>query len=649
MQFDPRTARLDEPEVAPGLTFDPSTAVLDSGPSTRQILTATSIVNPDVAAEASRLAKVYNTSTEAVLGDIDTFKRQEQIDRADAALTRSPVLSNIVRQDPIKAAQVRDDLVPLSTLAEMVESFKRGLAATRRGSDTGNIVEAVEVLSLIGRIERGELPTDLDVTKASRYGSMFAGVGRTPENLARMRQVMQQRISDNVSEFAQRTREIEASPPSPELARFQSQTGFGDALSALGDAPVRIAAQVATESLGALLPAIPIIAAGGIAGGPFGLAATTGLSSASIEYLNALPDIFRELNVNVNDIAALERAIRTPEFAEKNRQAMIKAGVIGAFDAATAGLAGVRLATRPAANVAAQVGVQMAGGAAGEATGSVASGQEVSAAAVLSEMIGEVPGAMIDLGTQALRRASEMAGNAQEATAAAETLRAALQTATDSKLRQRSPEEFRSVLEQMARTEDGRPTEIYVDGSVLNQLAPEVRSLLPMQVQEQIQRAADIGDVVAIPVADVLTVAPGTVLEQTLVENARLRPDAMTQAEAQVAGEQAAQYLQQEAQRVIEQAQDQAAARAAQEAVKANIKAQLAVTGRFRDAVNEGYATWSRCPPRRASASLARWASRFANPTGRSARRPRRSAITPSSRATTRVACPAPSLPDNCR
>jgi hypothetical protein len=356
MQFDPRTARLDEPEVTPGLTFDPSTAVLDSGPSTRQILTATSIVNPDVAAEASRLAKLYGTSTEAVLGDIDTFKRQEQIDRADAALTRSPVLSNIVRQDPIKAAQVRDDLVPLSTLAEMVESFKRGLAATRRGSDTGNIVEAVEVLSLIGRIERGELPTDLDVTKASRYGSMFAGVGRTPENLARMRQVMQQRISDNVAEFAQRTREIEASPPSPELARFQSQAGFGDALSALGDAPVRIATQVTAESLGALLPAIPIIAAGGIAGGPFGLAATTGLSSASIEYLNALPDIFRELNVNVNDIAALERAIRTPEFAEKNRQAMIKAGVIGAFDAATAGLAGVRLATRPAANVAAQVG-----------------------------------------------------------------------------------------------------------------------------------------------------------------------------------------------------------------------------------------------------------------------------------------------------
>ena len=361
MQFDPSTARLVEPVNQ----FDPTTAVPVPGPSTRQILSATSLVAPDVATEAERLAKLYGTTTQSVLADLPTFKRQEEIDRADAALSRSPVLSAVVRQDPYKAPQVRDDLVPLSTLAEMVESFKRGLAATRRGSDTGNIVEAVEVLSLIGRIERGELPTDVDVAKASRYGSMFAGVGRTPENLARMRQVMQQRIADNVADYANRTREIEASPPSPELARFQSQAELGPAVSALGQAPVRIATQVMAESLGALLPALPIIAAGGIAGGPFGLAATTGLSSASIEYLNALPDIFRELKVDINDIAALERSIRTPEFFEKNRQAMIKAGVIGAFDAATAGLAGVRLATRPAANVAAQVGVQMAGGAAG--------------------------------------------------------------------------------------------------------------------------------------------------------------------------------------------------------------------------------------------------------------------------------------------
>ena len=200
---------------------------------------------------------------------------------------------------------------------------------------------------------------------------------------------------------------------------------------------------------------------------------------------------------------------------------------------------------------------------------------------------------MIDLGTQALRRASEMAGQAQEATAASDTLQAALQTAAESKLRQRSPEEFRAVLEQMGRNTDGTPTQIYVDGEVLNQLAPDVRQLLPQAVQEQIQRAAEIGDTVAIPVADVLTVAPGTALEQVLVENARLRPDAMTQAEARAAGDQAAQYLQQEAQRVIEQARDQEAMRASAEAVRTSILGELNAAGRFRPQVNEAMSQWA--------------------------------------------------------
>ena len=589
MPFDPSTAvAVERPRPA----FDPITAVPVEGPSTRQVLSATSIVAPDVAAEADRLAREYNTPAQSVIGNIDAYRRQFEIDRAERVLGASPRLDAVVRENPNVAAQGRDDLVPLSTLAEMFSSFRRGLASTRRGADTGNVVEAVEVLGLIGRIERGELATDLELTKASRFGSMFVGAGRSPDNLARMRQTMQERLRTNITDFAARTREIEAEGVSPELQRFQSETEFAGALSALGDAPMRIAMQVTAESLGALLPAMPMIAGGAIAGGPFGLAVTTGMSSAAIEYLNTLPEIFRELKVDINDVAALQRAIQTPEFVAKNRQAMIKSGVIGAVDAATAGLVGVRLARGPLANAAAQVGVQMAGGATGEVAGSLASGQEVSASAVLSEMIGEGPSAVIDLALTASRRAGEI----QEADAAAQALQAALQTATDSKLRERNPEQFRNVLEQLARTadpENGMPAQIYVDGGVLNQLPVEVRNLLPQSVQEQIQRAADIGDVVAIPVADVLTVAPGTPLEQTLVENARMSPDAMSQVEARQAGEQAQEFLQQEAERVIAQAADQEALRASQEAVKTNIKAQLAATGRFRDSVNEGYANWA--------------------------------------------------------
>ncbi len=52
-----------------------------------------------MATEAERLAKVYGTTTQSVLADLPTFKRQEEIDRADAALSRSPVLSDVEAVD----------------------------------------------------------------------------------------------------------------------------------------------------------------------------------------------------------------------------------------------------------------------------------------------------------------------------------------------------------------------------------------------------------------------------------------------------------------------------------------------------------------------------------------------------------------------
>ena len=53
--------------------------------------------------------------------------------------------------------------------------------------------------------------------------------------------------------------------------------------------------------------------------------------------------------------------------------------------------------------------------------------------------------------------------------------------------------------------------------------------------------------------ADVLTVAPGTPLEQVLNDNARMTPESMSKADAQAAGEKA-DVLRQDAERIIQQA-----------------------------------------------------------------------------------------------
>jgi hypothetical protein len=186
--------------------------------------------------------------------------------------------------------------------------------------------------------------------------------------------------------------------------------------------------------------------------------------------------------------------------------------------------------------------------------------------------------------------------SAQESKQKAETnsqqLLEALRISEQSGLRNLNPEQFRSLVQQMADQTEGAPTEIYVDGDVLNQLAPEALAQLPQAVRDQIPQAAAIGDVVAIPMGDVLTVAPGTVLEQALVDNARIGdPRAMTRKEAQEAGAQAQEFLAQEAQRVMQQAQDQAAVEAEFAAVRDDLKTQIAATQRYSESVSDAYAT----------------------------------------------------------
>lgn len=197
----------------------------------------------------------------------------------------------------------------------------------------------------------------------------------------------------------------------------------------------------------------------------------------------------------------------------------------------------------------------------------------------------------IETATRKLMGDAYDAGTSEQA---AEMLKQQLATATQSKLRERNPEEFRNLMQRMAEGTEGAPSEVFIDAEVLNQLAPEILQQLPQNVRDQLPDALAANDVVGIPVGDVLTIAPGTELEQMLVDNARVGdPRAMTRTEAQQAGDQAQQYLATEAQRVIEQANDQQAMQDSADRVKQSLLDQLNTAGRFRNDVNEAYATWT--------------------------------------------------------
>jgi hypothetical protein len=168
-----------------------------------------------------------------------------------------------------------------------------------------------------------------------------------------------------------------------------------------------------------------------------------------------------------------------------------------------------------------------------------------------------------------------------------DALRDQMALASQSALRTRSPEQFRAHVQRVVEENEGVKQELYVDAQVLNQLPQELLAQLPEAVRAALPEALDANSTVAIPMADVLTLAPGTELEQILNDNARVQPDAASRVEAQLAAEMIAQ----EADRVMQQASDQAAWQQSSAGVQQTILEQLNATGRFTPDVNEAYST----------------------------------------------------------
>jgi len=584
------------------LGFDPKVAVMESlggtppeDPAARPNLQASMALAvgtiPEAQAALRRVAKATGVPVDVVAAHHEELKRKATLSQFDFATyekmfpASAAVLSNI---DLAKIAH--DDTDNMGAVEKVTTSFSRGLKNSLRGGDASAITESVEILGVIDRIESGELNDDVKLAQSTRYGSMFAGVQRTPERLQAARALHEQRIAENAIEFARRTKEVRDLPVSRDYQKFSEAQGLGDAASALGDAPISITSQVLSESTGALLPSLPLIVGGGAAGGVRGLAAATGLTSSGTEYSTALAGIFDELGVDMADEKAVRAAMATSAFKEKNRQALIKAGVIGAFDAATAGVAGTRLVKSAVGNVAAQTGVQATGGAAGEVAGSVASGQEVSASAVIAEAIGEVPGSLVDVGviTARNRKGNQKARAAEQNAKAVEELG---QLAAESKLRERDPEAFRQLVEKAA--ENGTVKDIYINPQDLAQAGVDVIGLagISPSVQEQLQQALDTGGDIKIPFGEYATNIAPSEFNRALTEHIKTEPEGMSLIEAQEFSKNQAAELQAQTEKVLAEKIDNEAFAASRKTVHEEILRQLNEANRFSPDVNESYAT----------------------------------------------------------
>lgn len=551
--------------------------------------------NPDEAAEAARLGEETGLPRSVVERNLDTVRRQARLEKLDRLFDSSPTLARHY-QDAGFADLAHDDAENLSHLERLTTAFKRGLTGTLRGGDVLAVKESMHLLGVIDRLERGEFATNVDLAKATPYASMFAGVGRSPENLAHLKAFHENKIAENLVEYRSRTAELTTLPASRAYREFSEAKGWRETLGKLADAPITVASEVAVESLGGMLPTLPFIVGGGAAGGVRGLMGGTFLSSGYTELVNDLAGTLESLGADANDPASILRTIQSPEFRRLAREASIKAGVIGAFDAATAGVASVRLRPSVAGNLAAQTVVQMAGGAAGEAAGAVAAGQEINPSAVIAEAIGEVPGATVDVATLAGRRLVVDHARARAAERDAAALKQVADAAEKSKLKARSPETFGKFLEQSLQTStDGPVPELYIDAQTLAQTLDQagvdlsqVAEQVPA-IKEQIGEALATGGDVRIPVGEFAARIVGSKYAEALLPHLRTSPEAMSQAEAQVFFQEQDQYRTEIERLAAEQETDLATHRGAQ-AVEADLLGQLNQANRFTADVNRHYA-----------------------------------------------------------
>ena len=579
MSFDPSTA-------APEDGFDPTSAVPEDAPDTRTVLQTAVKANPEQAAKASKLAKKYDAPEDVLYRNLQNVELIDAVNRYDERLKTSPKLAAAMQRKPSLAQQAHDDIEPLAQIesnfaATTAASLASGVLSLSEG--VWRIPDAAQRATgyLAGQVERTGLPKELNPVRGLQDLIRLVSEGSLPTGY----------------KFGAGTTDVANSVKSATGLLSSDTSTFGSAFAdnatmgqnadkalaaAIKDGNTQQLAQVVTNpqywasfvsnSAPSLLAAI---ASGGSLQSTMLLEGLDAASSAA--------DFEQRTGKKISD----------QDFTQAVAQSALVNGLLEKFGldkvmgAEGRGLKGVLQAvfSEGGTEVLQQVNSNLA------TQISYDGGQSLTEGLLQSFMGGAGAGGGVNIAHSAATRLQQSVddqGRKQaQAQASADQLQAQMQAAAQAKLRERNPDEFRELMSHMS------DRSVYVDGDVLNQLAPEVRALLPQAVQEQIDIAAGTGDAVEIPVADVLTVAPGTPLEQMFVEHARTDPFAMSQAESKAAGEKAGEYLRTQSEEAIAAAADQEAFRASSEAVRQNILSQLNEAARYRPAVNEGMAQWA--------------------------------------------------------
>ena len=584
----PTQTPMPSPGAQSGGLVPLSTTPIDEGPSTRDVLRAAVTINPQDAADVERLSKRYPGPNSVLLRNLKDIRMVEAVDKYDEILKTSPKLAEHMRSSALAAAQGKDSAVHLAKIESGISDI--GWASIDQATlglskSIFLIPDAAQraIGSVADVVEMTGLPRNLNPVRGPQDLLRFLSEGRIPgvgtlkgggtNQMAESIGYAQELLTNNPGTF---------NPAFKDLSTIgkNSDVAFKAALS--GDAkPLATVLSSPEYWVAAVGQAAPSLLTAYYSGGSL---AFMGMMEG-LEQASSAADFEKRTGKKISDAefttAFMQTALVNAWLERYGLDKVLGArgkGVTGVLKALTAegGTEGLQ---QISSNLATFLNYDKTQSLSEGVLSSVMGGAGSGGGAASLHASGQYAAEKIVQANEANQRAELSANNLADLMA----------KATATPLREANPEAFRSAVEAMAAREDGTQTSFFVDAEVLAQSGIDFTSVMPA-IAEQMNDALASGSTVEVALADALTVAPGTPLEQLFAQNARETPNSPSLADSQAASEKAGEFIRMDAERVLQEASDTQAARDSYDRVRADVFAKLTAGNEFSAAENTKYA-----------------------------------------------------------
>lgn len=296
-----------------------------------------------------------------------------------------------------------------SFLRGIADSATSGFHSLRQQGDALLLGANARPLNNLTAIEQ-RLASGEDPASIPDADDLLGARWMTPAQREQIKTDLRSNVQSSARDIAARQGDIDQIPVNPVVEKATHAKSFGEFWQHFKEAPLTFIANVGAQSLPQMAPGLAASVVAGPLGGLPATAAAMGAGSYGVDYLSNVLDALREEGVDLKNPAAVEAAFSNPALVDRiGQKAHAHAAAVGAFDAASMGVAGKSMLParfRPSNIVAEKIAelpiqapIQGAVGAAGEATGQLLAGDEFKPGEIASEFFGEFAGAPAEVAT----------------------------------------------------------------------------------------------------------------------------------------------------------------------------------------------------------------------------------------------------------